>query len=80
MTGFGFLPQGNISTNSSSSSSSGRQTTGQAAFLIKVHGDKGNGKLYINLVINAGGDWQIVQAMFETDAGVKIDLSNSLVP
>jgi len=77
VTGFGFLPQGNISTNSSSSSSSGRQTTGQAAFLIKVHGDKGKGELHVNLIKRAGGDWQIVRVIFVTDTGKQIEL---LVP
>ena len=80
VTGFGFLPQGNVSTHSSAfSSSSGRQTTGEAAFLINVHGDTGKSELHINLIKSAGGDWQIVQAILVTDTGKQIDLF-SLVP
>lgn len=47
VTGFSFFPQGNISTSSSG---------GQATFLLNLVGDRGEGKLFIELVSVAGGD------------------------
>jgi hypothetical protein len=64
VTGFGFLPGGNISTSG---------PTGEAELSIHAQGDRGSGTLYIELT-KALGEWKIVKAEFETSAGRRFDL------
>lgn len=64
VTGFGFLPGGNISTSG---------PTGGAELSIGVQGDRGDGTLYIELT-KALGEWRIIQAEFETASGRRFNL------
>jgi TM2 domain/Cytochrome oxidase complex assembly protein 1 len=64
ITGFGFLPGGNISTTGS---------TGEADISISVQGERGNGTLYVQLV-KALGEWTIIRAEFATSSGKRVDL------
>jgi hypothetical protein len=64
VTGFGFLPGGNISTSG---------PTGEAELSIGVQGDRGDGTLYIELT-KALGEWRIIQAEFEASSGRRFNL------
>jgi hypothetical protein len=67
VTGFGFLPGGNISING---------PTGEAELSIHTKGERGSGTLYIKLTKSLG-EWKIIEAAFETSSGRRFDL---LVP
>ena len=64
VTGFGFMPQGSISTSG---------PTGEADLTISVKGQKGDGRLYTRLVKDLG-QWKIVRAEFETSSGKRFNL------
>jgi len=62
--GFGFLPQGSISTTG---------PTGEADLSIGVKGERGDGTLYAKLV-KRFGEWKIIGAEFETPTGHRFNL------
>ena len=64
VTGFGFMPQGSISTAG---------PTGQADLSIGIKGERGEGTLYAEMVKELG-EWKIIRAEFETSSGKRFNL------
>lgn len=64
VAGFGLIPMGSISTSGDS---------GEASLSITLIGEKGKGRLYIDLV-KVLGEWSVVDAGFKSASGVAYDL------
>ena len=64
VTGFGFMPQGSISTTG---------PRGEANLSIGVKGERGEGTLYVEMVKELG-QWKIIRAEFETSKGRRFKL------